>query len=498
MRLEQVASMLKLSPPKTDVHFDGISIDSRTLQKNNLFVAINGNNFDGHKYIASAKAKGAAAAMVDLPSTHPELPELVVGDTRKVLGELAKAYLEKMNAKRVAITGSVGKTTVKEMVSAILHVHTKNQSSIIATLGNLNNDLGVPLTVFRVKPETEYGVFELGANHIGEIAYIADIVKPHIALVNNVAGVHLEGFGSIEGVAQGKSEIYQYLTTDDTAVINLDDAYSESWLEQTEKLGCKVITYSIANSSADVFASELLLESAKTTFVLNASGKGSPGIGRFAVTVSLALLGEHSCRNALAAASISFGLGVSVETIIEGLSKVGEVKGRFNIVEYSSGATLIDDTYNANGKSVKAAIDVVVQLKQQQNKKDAIVILGYLGELGLSEVSTCEDVAKYAITHNIDQLWIVGEQSSLYQSVFVSEELKPQESRTSAQFNAFDDVESAANALLPILKSKKEDVIVLVKGSRSAKMERIFQLLNDAENRDGSFENQPASTKEVL
>ncbi len=479
--LHQVANILNAKPPfAKDIPWIGVSIDSRTLQQHNLFFAIHGDHFDGHQFIAQVCQKGAAGAVVEQINETVNLPQIKVDDVRHALGRLAKVWLMDKTLKKIAITGSVGKTSVKEMVASILRCYCHNDYNhydnmenasekynkylVIATQGNLNNDLGVPLTVFNVQKETQFGVFELGANHQGEIAYTADIVQPNIALINNVAGAHLEGFGSIEGVSKAKSEIYAALDQSGTAIINIDDQFADDWLAMTHRIGCHVVTYSLTKTSARIYAKEIELGLASTRFVLCVTDLSNQSIQE--IPIVLSLLGEHNCRNALAAAAICLSLSIPLTTIQQGFLQMTGVKGRLVVSRHTSGALLIDDTYNANGASVKAAIDVLANQAQQQNKH-SILILGKLAELGESEQAVCRDIANYAQQKNIDQLWVVGEQASLYLSYF------------DGAFSSFTDITAAQSALSNLVVEQGEQLVILVKGSRSARMERVFSQLNE-------------------
>ncbi|MDY7026441.1 MAG: UDP-N-acetylmuramoyl-tripeptide--D-alanyl-D-alanine ligase [Pseudomonadota bacterium] len=432
--------------------FSQVSIDTRTLEAGALFVAIQGERFDGHEFIHCAIEQGATG-VVSQKSLEADAMVWQVPDTTMALGQMAKAHLAQLNLEKVAITGSVGKTSVKQMTSAILSGVGKTQ----ATKGNLNNHWGMPLTGLSIEADTQYGVFELGASAQGEIAYTANLVKPNVALVNNVAGVHLEGFGSLEGVYQGKTEIYHALSKDGTAVINLDEAFASRWLALANELGVKTRTFALNDSDVkgcdikpDIFAKNIRLSAEGVQFELVVFSERTE--------VNLPLAGEHNVRNALAAAALCHALGVSIKEIATGLATTEQEKGRLQRFTHLSGAQLIDDSYNANEKSVKAAIDVLMSTPGPETEK--LLALGFLGELGEYQSQTCEAIARYASEKGLKHLLVIGEQALLYQPHFEGELI---------------DCESIDQALAWIQPRLNKSTVVLAKGSRSAAMERVIQ-----------------------
>lgn len=429
--------------------FSGVSIDSRAIENNQLFFAIKGERFDGHAYIDSAVEAGATGVIVSDKLENALVPAWKVKDTTDALGDLAKTYLSTLSLKKIAITGSAGKTSVKQMCLAILSEAGKAK----ATAGNLNNHIGAPLTALSMTSDLDFGVFELGANHKNEIAYTAGIVQPDVALINNVAGAHLEGFGSIEGVFEAKSEIYQSLVAGKTAVINLDDQFAGKWLEYAKQNSLKVVTFSLNNAEANVYAEQVELGMSQSMFVMH--------YGEEKIEVTVNLQGAHNVRNALAASAIAYALELTSDCVKAGLVKIEMPKGRLQSSKHASGAVLIDDAYNANEVSVKAAIDVLAA-QGAASKKVTSLVLGSLGELGDYLAATCQAIAEHAMKAGIDSLTVVGSQASLYEPYFTRE------------FTAFENNMVAADAIEGQLNS---DLIVLFKGSRTSKMEQIIQEL---------------------
>lgn len=429
--------------------FDSVSIDSRSVGNNQLFIAIKGERFDGHEFIGSAMAQGAAGIISEQEIEQSSVPVWQVEDTTLALGQLAKTYLSSLALKKIAITGSAGKTSVKQMTLAIV----SEAGNAQATKGNLNNHIGAPLTALSMAENVEFAVFELGANHKGEIEYTAGMVQPDIALINNVAGAHLEGFGSIQGVFKAKSEIYQSLTAGKVAVINLDDQFANQWLDYAQANQLKTVSFSLNKTDADIYAEQVNLGLQQSMLTLHYGSESLP------VTVNLQ--GEHNVRNALAASAIAYAAGIDSACVQSGLAKFEMPNGRLQSSQHVTGALLIDDAYNANEASVKAAIDVLAQ-QGADNEKSTLLVLGSLGELGDYLTSTCQAIAEYAMDKDIDALYVVGEQSKLYEPHF---------GRT---FKAFENNEQASGFIEGQLDNH---TVVLFKGSRTAKMERIVQIL---------------------
>lgn len=420
-----------------------INTDTRTVCAGEVFLALQGPNFDGHKFLQQAKDKGAIAAIVS-QKVAVDIPQFLVNDTRIALGEIGAAVMASVAPQTIAITGSVGKTTVKEMCAAILAAH----GDVLATNGNFNNDIGVPLTLLRLEPQHKYAVIELGANHIGEIAYTAAMTKPDVAVVCNVAAAHIEGFGSLEGVATAKSEIYDGLKQHGTAIVNCDSEFSDGWLS---KLAGRKVKCLSSTAKLDIWAEDISLDAqAHASFYICTAQQRVP--------VTLALPGRHNVTNALIAAALTSEFGVSLEAIAKALANMAEVKGRVNIIPVNDTLTVIDDTYNANVQSVKAAIDL---LRDLQGKR--ILALGDMGELGDEAALYHQQVGVYAKQQGIDELYSLGVLSQYASDEFA----KPQ--------RHFSSREELLQQLQAELTDSAQKTTIVVKGSRSSRMELLVQ-----------------------
>ena len=441
----------------------GVSTDTRSISHGDLFVALSGPNFNGNQFVIQAQAAGASAAVVS--ELQPiKLPQLLVADTRIALGQLAKLHRQAFTRPLVAITGSSGKTSVKEMLARILEQPEQGNGKILApvlaTRGNFNNDIGAPLTLLSLLPEHRYAVVELGASGKGEIAYTTALAQPDVAILNNAAGAHLEGFGSLQGVVEAKGEIFEGLSADGVAVVNLDDANSGYWLDCLE--GRKLRTFSLSSSLADLFACDLeTAEDGCCRFMLN-SHEGQQ-------TVSLQVMGQHMVANALAAAAAADALGFSLDQIRGGLERYSGVSGRLATLRGIRGATIIDDSYNANPDSVKAAIRVLASLPGKK-----ILVLGNMGELGSDAVALHAEVGRFAASQQLDGLFSVGDLAAHSAKAF--EQQRSAETGTSQPVNAYSDKQLLHEAIEPQLESH---TTVLVKGSRSAAMEQVANGLSE-------------------
>ena len=418
-----------------------INTDTRTLCDGEVFLALKGPNFDGHKCIEQAKQKGAIGVIVD-HAVDTDIAQFVVADTRIALGTIGTAVMAQVAPKTIAITGSVGKTTVKEMCAAIL----SSKGDVLATKGNFNNDIGVPLTLLRLEPQHRYAVIELGANHIGEIAYTTAMTKPDVAVVCNVAAAHLEGFGSLQGVAQAKGEIYDGLKDDGIAIVNCDSEFSQYWLD---KLAARKVKCFSSSEKLDIWAEDISLDAqARASFMLCTK--------QHRVPVTLALPGKHNISNALIAAALTSEFDVSLEEIASALATMGEVKGRVNLIEASDSLTIIDDTYNANVKSVKAAIDLLSDIQGHR-----ILALGDMGELGEDARKYHQEVGEYALAQGIDELFTLGVLSKSASDVF---ELPNRH---------FSNREQMLQQIQNSISKVDKKITLVVKGSRSSRMELL-------------------------
>ena len=446
MQLSEAARALNATHIGNDVAFYGCSTDTRKIQKENLFIAIQGEQFDGHDFIEQAELNGASSLLLDKESKH-SLPSLKTDNTRKSMGLLAKTWREKLSVKTVAITGSNGKTSVKEMVKSIL----SGVGEVHATEGNLNNDIGVPITLFALEEEHEYAVIEMGANHAGEIDWLSHITIPDVAVITQCAPAHLEGFGSIEGVARAKAEIYGGLHEEGTAVINADDNYASYWKEVANDR--KQCLFSYDDKQADVFASNVYNEpeTNSVNFVLHINNESLP--------ISLPMPGKHNVMNALAAAACCYCLDVSTTAIKQGLESMRGVSGRLQYRAGKAGARIIDDTYNANPTSLAAAIHVLTALPGKK-----ILVLGDMGELGDTAETLHTEAGLQAKKSGTDILFTFGDLSAHASHTFAE----------GAQH--FNDVNKLNSQLLNILDA---DTTVLVKGSRSMHMERVIDAIKE-------------------
>lgn len=457
--LHEVAEKIEGRLINGDCQFDRVSTDTRALQPGNLFVALRGENFDAHEFLAQAAEKKVSGLVVEQADQSIDLPQLVVRDSTIALGELAKINRENFNGKVIGVTGSCGKTTVKSMLRDILAC----KGSVHATEGNFNNQIGVPLSLFTISPEHQFSVIEMGASAPGEIAYLANLAKPDVAVVTNVLRAHLEGFGSIEAVAQAKGEIFSQLSPKGTAVINLDDRFAHSWVASNP--GKKLVTFSCLTPTADFYAKNIRqLESGNIAFELLMFGE--------CLEINLALLGKQNVANALAAAACAYSVGATTEDIKRGLQGAQAVEGRMQTTIGRSGALIIDDSYNANPDSVEVAIDTLSALPRK-----SILVLGDLAELGADSNVLHRSLGAYAKAKKISELLTVGDEARLASEEFNSE--NSAENQFAKHFSCQDD-------LIDYLENRvEEDSAVLIKGSRVSHMERVAAALTMADAMSG-------------
>ena len=439
MRLTEAAAALRARVSGADALFSGVSTDSRSIKEGDLFVALRGERFDGHDFLKSAATSNAAAAMVDseYKGQYP-LPALVVEDTRRALGDLARYWRARFAPALVAITGSNGKTTVKEMLAAIFRKHA-SETAVLATRGNLNNDIGLPLTVLGLRHAHRWCAIELGMNHKGEIGYLAGIARPTVALVNNAQREHLEFMRSVEDVAAENASVYDALPEDGVAVINADDAHAPFFRGRAGKRRSVEFGLGAGTVSGRYRLARLSSEIRLTT----PAGEAD---------TTLAIPGLHNVRNALAAAACAYAVGIETATIAEGLSAFRPYAGRLQVKKGAHGATVIDDSYNANPDSVRAAIDVLASCPAP-----TALVLGDMGEVGEHGPQFHREVGAYARAKGVSQLLAMGE----------------------ATRDAVDAFGQGARHFAEVeeLVSKIEAKTVLVKGSRFMKMERVVAAL---------------------
>ncbi len=447
MRLSEAALATRGQLIGADVEFCCVGTDSRAIKKGQLFVALKGENFDGHEYAAQSLEQGASAVLVSKASNVS--PAVVVEDTRLALGDLASHWRAKFDMPVVAITGSNGKTTVKEMLAAILKVATADDASVLATQGNLNNDIGLPMTMLNLGKQHRYAVLEMGMNHTGELSYLSNLAKPNVALVNNAGTAHIGELGSLEAIANAKGEIFEGLADGGTAIINADDVFANLWKNLASKH--QQVTFGL-KAKADVTAKYELHAASSDLELIAPNGT---------VKFTLPAPGLHNVSNALAAASAALALNVSLENIATGLSNFAGVKGRLQTKQGFAGAKVIDDTYNANPMSMKAAIDV---LKASVGQR--IFVMGDMAELGADAASMHAEIGAYAKTAGIEKFYALGELTKNAVTSF------------GANAMHFETIEALAESLKNMMNA---ETTVLVKGSRSMRMERVVDAIQLAQ-----------------
>ncbi len=450
MTLAEAARALSAQFEGEDRPFASVSTDSRAIGPNQLFVALQGERFDGHRFLAEAAAAGAAGAIVARErllaaadrSAWASLPLIIVSDTRIALGKLAAHWRARHTMPLVALTGSSGKTTVKEMLASVLRAACGSHDAVLATRGNLNNDIGVPLMLLELRPSHRYAVIEMGMNHAGEIRYLAQLAAPDIAVVNNAGRAHIEYLGSEEAIARAKGEIYEDLKDGAIAVINADDEYAALWRGLAE--GHRCVEFGL--TGGEVTASYRLEPLATELDLRTPEG---------ACKVRLAAPGLHNVRNALAAAATAVAIGIPPAAIAAGLSGFQGVKGRLQQKAGLNGAVVIDDTYNANPDSARAAIDVLSAVPGRR-----LLVLGDMGELGSRGPELHAELGDYARDAGIDAVLLLGD-------------LTRHTARAcGALARHFGTDEDLVAALVPQLAT---GVTVLVKGSRFMRMERVVE-----------------------
>jgi UDP-N-acetylmuramoyl-tripeptide--D-alanyl-D-alanine ligase len=435
-----------------NTNFASVSTDSRAVTAGQLFIALRGESFDGHAFISSAMEQGAVAAVVDTKFTANQsdygLPLIVVADTRLALGQLAASWRARFSIPVIAVTGSNGKTTSKEMIASILRAAFDNQSDVVlVTQGNLNNDIGLPLTLLKLNSRHRAAVIEMGMNHPGEIAYLAGIARPNVALVTNAQRAHLAGMGSLETIASEKGSVFMGLSKQGVAVINVDDQWAGLWRGQSS--GHQVMSFSFERT-ADVNG-VCVVRGLENHLTISTSEQQ--------VEVVLALPGVHNARNALGAATATLAAGVTLNAVRDGLNNFRGIKGRLQQRQGLNGATLLDDSYNANPDSVRAGIDV---LAATVGKK--VLVIGDMGEIGEMTGQFHDEVGGYAKSQGVDVLYGFGESSALTVHNFGA---------GGQHFKKIEDlIEMLSSALTP-------QTTVLIKGSRFMRMERVVEALTD-------------------
>ncbi|MBT8068325.1 MAG: UDP-N-acetylmuramoyl-tripeptide--D-alanyl-D-alanine ligase [Gammaproteobacteria bacterium] len=429
-----------------DRQFATISTDSRTLREGELFFALQGPNFDGCNYVRSACDSGAAAAVVPT-RVSVDIPQIVVADTRLALGQFASAWRNQQDVTVIGITGSNGKTGTKELVRACL----LKRAPTLATQGNLNNEIGVPLMLARITAEHRFAVIEMGANHPGEIAYLTGLARPDIVVITNAAEAHLEGFGSVRGVSRAKGEILQGDERPQAAILNVDDEYFDYWSSLVTDV--RKISFGLGEA-ADVRATNIVPGVHQSTFQLQLPNER--------IDVSLPLPGIHNVRNACAAAAVACFLDIDAQSIREALEGVSPVGGRLQPLQGTNAATLFDDSYNANPLSVIAAAEFLSQLSGE-----SWLVLGDMKELGENEAELHRELGEKLRKLGIDRLYAIGDLTR----------------HTVEGFGEHANWYGGIDALLDDLTQKlNSSANVLVKGSRSMHMERVVDALREVES----------------
>lgn len=432
-----------------NVQVEEINTDTRKSVSNSLFFALKGEKFDAHQYLDQAVSQGALALVVQQENSSISVPQLVVKDTRIALGELAKWLREKINPRTVAMTGSSGKTTVKEMTASILQHTAADSEAVLFTNGNFNNDIGVPLTLLRLTEKHRFAVIELGANHQNEINYTTKLVQPNAALINNIAPAHLEGFGSLAGVVQAKGEIYRGLTKNGVAIINAEHNHLDIWQKEISNHAIQYFNgkdYSVKNVQGN--------EQGSTFTLVSPQGE---------IDISLPYLGEHNIKNALAATALAMNVGATLADVKAGLEQGSQVKGRLFPIQVTPNLLLLDDTYNVNKDSLCAAIDVL-------KSYDAFLILcvADMKELGENSLAIHREVGQYVNLVNLDLVCSYGNESAVISEAVLGKH--------------FTDKTEMVDFLVPLIENQLQQnkkVVVLGKGSRSMKMEDVIYSLKD-------------------
>lgn len=441
--LSRLSQAVGAPPPTRDARFNRLVIDSRQVASGDLFVALTGGQQDGHRYVEAAAAAGAVGALVQRPIAI-DLPQVVVSDTLVALQQWGAACRGAYAGPVIGVTGSNGKTTTKQLLAAVCAI----RGEVLATEGNLNNHIGVPLTLARLRDAQQTAIIEMGANHAGEIAQLCGWARPQIGVVTQAGDAHLEGFGSREGIAHAKGEMFASLGPAGLAIINADDRFAPLWRELAGP--ASQIQFGLC-CRADVQAVEVELDATRTTFTL-VTPEGS-------ARVRLPLPGQHNVMNALAAAAAGCALGLAVDEIAAGLARVELAQGRLKLFTSAAGACIADDSYNANPTSMRAGVD---WLSRQPGQRWAV--LGHMAELGRDSAALHREIGAYVAEHGIERCIAVGAAA-----------------RGIAEgFGARAEWLPDAAAAVAAVGTPGADVTVLVKGSRSARMEQVVAALMGA------------------
>ncbi|WP_293775984.1 UDP-N-acetylmuramoyl-tripeptide--D-alanyl-D-alanine ligase [uncultured Oxalicibacterium sp.] len=435
-----------------DAEFDGVTTDSRAVAEGNLFIALRGERFDAHDFLPQVAAHKVAGIVAEKLPEECDVPSLIVPNTRTALGQIGTGWRRQFALPLIGVTGSNGKTTVKEMIAAILQA-AFGADACMATRGNFNNDIGVPLTLMRLQSAHRAAVIELGMNHPGEIAQLAAMASPTVGLVNNAQREHQEFMASVEAVAIENGSVLKALSSDGVAVFPADDEFTPLWRDYATH--CRSMTFGFSDDAdvrcthvANVFGSDLQVTANGHSF-----------------RVELSAAGVHNVRNALAAIACTLAIGISVEAIVRGLQAFAPVNGRLQRKTATNGALVIDDTYNANPDSVRAAIDVLSQVAAPR-----VLVLGDMGEVGNDGPRYHEEVGAYARERGIDRLLALGELTVHTTQAF---------GQGAAHYDSVDQLNQALDTFF------NNEATALVKGSRFMKMERVVQHLLGQHHQEG-------------
>lgn len=444
--ISEIANILNLPPIHDTTTIHGMSIDSRKIESGNLFIAIPGSQVDGHDFVEAARARGAAAALVTR-RVDSQLPQILVPDIFAAMGKLSEAWRDRFDIPFIAVTGSNGKTTLKNMVASIMtSACLGDDTKVLATIGTLNNHMGLPLTLARLNDEHRYAVIEMGMNHYGEIEYLTKLTKPTVAVINNAAAAHLEGVGDLQGVARAKAEIFMGLIPQGIAVLNRDDGFYTYWRSIIGNH--QYITFGF-HPDADITAVVEEPNNQVQRIHLH-TPKGN-------IDVNLPLLGRHNVLNTLAATASALALNIDLQAIKSGLELIKPAPGRLEVHHLSNGVKIIDDTYNANPFSLQAAVNTLATFSGKK-----ILVLGDMKELGTEAKAIHEEVGRVIRQAGIDYLFTYGDLSANTTQAFGD-----------GAFH-FHEQEKLVNALRPYLL---DQTTVLIKGSRSMHMERVIASL---------------------
>jgi UDP-N-acetylmuramoyl-tripeptide--D-alanyl-D-alanine ligase len=443
MRLSEAARVLGAQLHGDDIGFDAVSADTRTIRHGDLFIALKGERFDAHAFVGEAAGAGAAAVLVERVCDAP-IPQLVVADTLAALAALGRYWRQRFEIPLIAITGSNGKTTVKEMLASILRAAAGNDA-VLATRGNLNNHIGVPLMLLELRERHRYAAIEMGMNHPGEIAQLAAIAQPTVALVNNAQREHMEFMATVQAVAEENAAVFAALPADGVAVVNADDAHAGDFRRAAGTR--RIVDFGLENPAA-VSGGYVLKNLSSEIHLRTLVGEAS---------ATPAIPGLHNVCNALAACACAYAVGIAPAVMCEGLNNFRPYTGRLQVKRALNGATVIDDTYNANPDSVRAAIDVLAKCAPP-----TVLVLGDMGEVGDHGVEFHHEVGAYARSSNVSSLCAIGAQSGAAVTAFGA---------------AATHAESIEQLLERVKAAATPQATLLIKGSRFMRMERVVNAL---------------------